>query len=48
MYRQLRTNVNPAAEELNYDDIDLLRALNCVKKVEGEWKLTNKIRIPPW
>ena len=41
IYRQLREKVNAAAEELNYDDIDLLRALNCIKKVNGEWKLTN-------
>ena len=40
-YRQLRANVNPAAEELNYNDIDLLRALNCIKNVNGIWKLTN-------
>ena len=25
----------------NSFDIDLLRALNCIKKVNGEWKLTN-------
>jgi ATP-dependent DNA helicase RecG len=41
LYRQLRAKVNPTAEELSYDDIDLLRALNCVKKVNGEWRLTN-------
>lgn len=29
LYRKLRANVNPSAEELNYDDPTLLRALNC-------------------
>lgn len=40
-YRKLRKEVNPAAEELEYEDKDLLRALNAIKKVKGEWKLTN-------
>lgn len=40
-YRKLRKEVNAAAEELEYEDKDMLRALNAVKKVKGEWKLTN-------
>ncbi len=41
LYRKLRNEVNPNAEELIYEDIDLLRALNCIKKYNNEWKLTN-------
>ncbi len=41
VYRKLRNTVNNTAEELNYDDVDLLRALNCIKKVDDVWKLTN-------
>ena len=41
LYRRLRYKANAAAEELNYDDIDLLRALSCIKKEDGEWRLTN-------
>ncbi len=41
LYRRFRANVNNAAEELNYNDNDLLRALNCIKKEEDEWNLTN-------
>lgn len=40
-YRKLRKEVNAGAEELQYNDIDLLRSLNCIKKVNSEWKLTN-------
>ncbi len=36
-YRALRSNVNPHAEELNYNDIDLLRSLGCYQ-VEGKKK----------
>ena len=41
LYRRFRANVNKTAEELNYNDNNLLRALNCIKKDEGVWKLTN-------
>lgn len=41
LYRQLRAKANSTAEELNYNDIDLLRALNCIRKVDGDWRLTN-------
>ncbi len=41
LYRRLRQKVNPNAEELQYDDIDLLRSLNCIKKQNNEWRLTN-------
>ena len=40
LYRKLRSNANSLAEELSYNDKDLLRALNCIKNVNGEWKLT--------
>ena len=41
-YRQLREKVNAEAEELNYNDKDLLRALKAIAKdKEGNWKLTN-------
>lgn len=39
-YRKLRSKVNSEAEELEYDDLDLLRALNAVQKHEGIWKPT--------
>lgn len=42
LYRRLREDVNPKAEELNYSDHDLLRSLNAIAKDKiGEWKLTN-------
>ncbi|MDD4515962.1 RNA-binding domain-containing protein [Massilibacteroides sp.] len=41
IYKRLREKVNSSAEELNYSDNDLLRALNCIKKVGDDWKLTN-------
>lgn len=41
LYRELRTKVNSLAEELNYNDTELLQALNCIKKVDGKWKPTN-------
>ena len=31
-YRKLRKEVNPKAEELNYDDLELLRSLECITK----------------
>ncbi len=41
LYRQLRAKVNPYAEELNYDDIELLQALGCLLKTpSGLLKLT--------
>ena len=41
LYRTLRKRANPLAEELSYNDSDLLQALNCIKKNDhGEWKLT--------
>jgi len=41
LYRRLREKVNPNAEELEYNDLDLLRSLNCIKKHNDQWKLTN-------
>jgi ATP-dependent DNA helicase RecG len=32
LYRKLRGNVNPYAEELSYDNDELLQALGCIKK----------------
>lgn len=40
LYRKLRFKANNLAEELNYNDEDLLKAMNCIKKVDGDWKLT--------
>ncbi|MCF1713175.1 putative DNA binding domain-containing protein [Flavihumibacter sp. RY-1] len=41
LYRQLRKNVNTYAEELQYNDKELLQALGCaVKTQSGDWKLT--------
>lgn len=41
LYRQLRSKVNPYAEELEYDDKELLQALGCLVKTQsGDWKLT--------
>jgi ATP-dependent DNA helicase RecG len=40
LYRKLRERVNPLAEELTYSDIELLIALGCVKKDNGNWVLT--------
>lgn len=40
-YRKLRANVNPNAEELSYDDKDLLMALRaCEKEKDGSYVLT--------
>jgi ATP-dependent DNA helicase RecG len=39
-YRKTRARVNPEAEELNYSDHDLLRALRCVEKQNGEVRPT--------
>ena len=40
LYRKLRSNVNSFAEELQYNDLDLLFALGCCKKEKDEVKLT--------
>ena len=40
LYRQLRAKVNAFAEELQYDDEDLLHALGCIRKENGEIRLT--------
>jgi ATP-dependent DNA helicase RecG len=41
LYRQLRQNVNPYAEELQFDDQELLQSLGCLVKIpNGERKLT--------
>ncbi|WP_417614407.1 ATP-binding protein [Oceanisphaera sp.] len=37
LYRKLRAQVRPHAEELQADDPDMLRALNLVKRIEGRW-----------
>ncbi|MDP2610626.1 RNA-binding domain-containing protein, partial [Oceanobacter sp. 1_MG-2023] len=37
LYRQLRARVRPYAEELQANDQEMLRALNLVKKQNGEW-----------
>ena len=39
-YRKLRAKVNPAAEELGWDDPDLLQALNAVRQEGGVWHPT--------
>lgn len=40
LYRKLREKVNPLAEELSYDDNELLQALGCIKQEGGTWHLT--------
>ena len=37
LYRTLRARIRPNAEELNASDIDMLRALNLIKKQENDW-----------
>jgi len=39
-YRRLRAKVNPSAEELAYDDDDLLEALCALRRADGELKPT--------
>jgi ATP-dependent DNA helicase RecG len=39
-YRRLRREVAPGAPEIEYRDEDLLLALNCVRKVDGELRPT--------
>lgn len=40
LYRKLREKVNAGAEELLYDDIDLLLSLGCIRKENNVWRLT--------
>ncbi len=40
LYRNLRAKVSPQAEELLADDLELLRALQLIKKQHGEFKPT--------
>lgn len=40
LYRTLRSKVNSFAEELQYNDTDLLQSLGCIKKESGGWRLT--------
>jgi ATP-dependent DNA helicase RecG len=40
LYRNLRGKVNAYAEELQYNDSDLLQSLGCLKKENGNWFLT--------
>lgn len=40
IYRKLREKVSPLAEELGYDDNELLQSLGCIKKEKGNWILT--------
>lgn len=56
-YRKLRKEVNPDAEELTLNDVDLLRALGAIKKnKQGGYDLTytgllvfgNKCRFVVW
>lgn len=39
-YRQLRSNVNPTAEELTWNDQDLLGAFSCIKEIDGVFQPT--------
>ena len=39
-YRVERARTNPDAEELQWSDHELLRALHCIEKEHGEWKPT--------
>src|SRR5690606_41976236 len=40
LYRQLRSKVNAFAEELQYNDEDLLYSLGCIRKEKGKIQLT--------
>lgn len=40
IYRKLREKVNPLAEELDYNDEELLQSLGCIRKEGGRWLLT--------
>jgi len=39
-YRLARAEANPDAEELRWTDEDLLGSLGCIKRVDGQWRLT--------
>ena len=39
-YRKLRSKVNPLAEELAWDDQDLLQSLNAIRQENGVWRPT--------
>jgi ATP-dependent DNA helicase RecG len=39
-YRKLREKANPLAEELGWDDLELLQALNAIRKDSAEWRPT--------
>jgi ATP-dependent DNA helicase RecG len=39
-YRKLRAKVYPTAEELNFDQMELLEALRAIRREDGEWKPT--------
>jgi len=39
-YRRLRAKVNPTAEELGYDDLELLQALNAIRQEDDVWRPT--------
>jgi len=39
-YRVERSRTNPDAEELQWSDHELLRALHCIERERGEWKPT--------
>lgn len=40
LYRTLRSRLNPYAEELTYNDVDLLQSLGCLKMENDKWFLT--------
>lgn len=40
LYRKLREKVNPLAEELSYNNEELLKSLGCLKRHNGSWVLT--------
>jgi ATP-dependent DNA helicase RecG len=39
-YRRLRAKVNPTAEELKFDQLELLEALRAIRRENGEWRPT--------
>jgi ATP-dependent DNA helicase RecG len=39
-YRQARFDIAPDAEELRWTDEELLQSLNCIKRLNGSWRLT--------
>ena len=40
IYRNLRVKVNPYAEELQYNNTELLQSLGCIKQENENWRLT--------